>query len=119
MAERGPLSSTWLMLRKRPRLLTLSGLGLLAIIVAVHLQISGPSLAQGFDNLLVILAEAWPPDFSVLTKRASWANPPCSASRQKRARHAPCMVSSRVSSSVRWGQSPPATKSSWCRRCGV
>ncbi|MCH2348914.1 MAG: phosphonate ABC transporter, permease protein PhnE [Candidatus Poseidoniales archaeon] len=77
MAERGPLSSTWLMLRKRPRLLTLSGLGLLAIIVAVHLQISGPSLAQGFDNLLVILAEAWPPDFSVLTNRASWANPPC------------------------------------------
>ena len=57
MAERGPLSSTWLMLRKRPRLLTLSGLGLLAIIVAVHLQISGPSLAQGFDLSLIHISE--------------------------------------------------------------
>ena len=55
MAERGPLSSTWLMLRKRPRLLTLSGLGLLAIIVAVHLQISGPSLAREHDTCIVLV----------------------------------------------------------------
>ena len=77
MADRGPLSSTLLMLRKRPRLLAMLVSGLLAILVSIHLRITGPSLAQGFDNLLIILSEAWPPDFSVLTNRASWANPPC------------------------------------------
>lgn len=65
------------LLRKRPRILVMAGLAILAVLTAEHLQIGGPSLSRGWENLLIILSEAFPPDFSVLTNRASWANPAC------------------------------------------
>jgi len=53
---------------------------LFSILTIAHLQISISSIGEAATNLLVIWGEAWPPDFSVLTNRASWAHPPCESS---------------------------------------
>ena len=53
---------------------------LFSILAIAHLQISISRIGEAASNLLVIWGEAWPPDFSVLTNRASWAHPPCESS---------------------------------------
>ncbi len=64
-------------LRKRNHIIVVAVLAVLVILVTGHLGITGPNLARGWENLLIIAAESFPPDWSVLTERASWANPPC------------------------------------------
>ncbi|MFL2493441.1 MAG: PhnE/PtxC family ABC transporter permease [Candidatus Thalassarchaeum sp.] len=62
---------------KRPLIRVASALLILSIIVTSHLQITLSRLGKASSNLEVIAQEAWPPDFSVLTDRASWAYPTC------------------------------------------
>lgn len=71
------LSSLIQNVRKRPRLVALAVVAILAYLVSKHLEVTGPNLSRGLDNLLIIISEAFPPDFSILTNRASWSNPPC------------------------------------------
>ena len=62
---------------KRPMIRVALVLLGLSILVASHLRITLSRLGDASSNLRVITQEAWPPDFSVVTDRASWAYPPC------------------------------------------
>ncbi|MEC7706731.1 MAG: ABC transporter permease subunit [Candidatus Thermoplasmatota archaeon] len=62
---------------KRPLIRVALALLILSILVTSHLQITLSRLGKASSNLEVIAQEAWPPDFSVLTDRASWAYPAC------------------------------------------
>ncbi|MDP6562837.1 MAG: ABC transporter permease subunit [Candidatus Thalassarchaeum sp.] len=62
---------------KRPMIRVALVLLGLSVLVASHLRITLSRLGDASSNLRVITQEAWPPDFSVVTDRASWAYPPC------------------------------------------
>ena len=62
---------------KRPMIRVALVLSVLSVLVASHLRITLSRLGDASSNLRVITQEAWPPDFSVVTDRASWAYPPC------------------------------------------
>lgn len=62
---------------KRPMIRVTLVLSVLSVLVASHLRITLSRLGDASSNLRVITQEAWPPDFSVVTDRASWAYPPC------------------------------------------
>ncbi len=62
---------------RRPILRTILILAIFAVLAIFHLEINLSRLGDAASNLVVIAGEAWPPDFSILTKRASWAYPPC------------------------------------------
>ena len=62
---------------KRPMIRVALVLLVLSVLVASHLRITLSRLGDASSNLRVITQEAWPPDFSVVTDRASWAYPPC------------------------------------------
>ena len=62
---------------KRPMIRVALVLLVLSVLVASHLRITLSRLGDASSNLKVITQEAWPPDFSVVTDRASWAYPPC------------------------------------------
>ena len=62
---------------KRPMIRVALVLSVLSVLVASHLRITLSRLGDASSNLGVITQEAWPPDFSVVTDRASWAYPPC------------------------------------------
>ena len=62
---------------KRPMIRVALVLSVLSVLVASHLRIPLSRLGDASSNLRVITQEAWPPDFSVVTDRASWAYPPC------------------------------------------
>ena len=62
---------------KRPMIRVALVLSALSVLVASHLRITLSRLGDASSNLRVITQEAWPPDFSVVTDRASWAYPPC------------------------------------------
>ena len=62
---------------KRPMIRVALVLLPLSVLVASHLRITLSRLGDASSNLRVITQEAWPPDFSVVTDRASWAYPPC------------------------------------------
>ena len=62
---------------KRPMIRVALVLSVLSVLVASHLRITLSRLGDASSNLKVITQEAWPPDFSVVTDRASWAYPPC------------------------------------------
>ncbi len=62
---------------QRPILRSSLLLAIIAILSIYHLDISLIGLGDMFSNLLIITNDAWPPDFSVLSDRASWAYPPC------------------------------------------
>ena len=62
---------------KRPMIRVALVLSVLSVLVASHLRITLSRLGDASSNLRVITHEAWPPDFSVVTDRASWAYPPC------------------------------------------
>ena len=62
---------------KRPMIRVALVLSILSVLVASHLRITLSRLGDASSNLRVITQEAWPPDFSVVTDRASWAYPPC------------------------------------------
>ena len=62
---------------KRPMIRVALVLSVLSALVASHLRITLSRLGDASSNLRVITQEAWPPDFSVVTDRASWAYPPC------------------------------------------
>ena len=64
-------------LLKRPMIRVASVILILSSLIISHLQITLSRLGDASSNLKVITQEAWPPDFSVLTDRASWAYPPC------------------------------------------
>lgn len=62
---------------RRPILRTAIILAIFAVLAIFHLEVNLSRLGDAASNLVVIAGEAWPPDFSILTKRASWAYPPC------------------------------------------
>ena len=62
---------------RRPILRTAIILAIIAVLAIFHLEVNISRLGDAASNLVVIAGEAWPPDFSILTKRASWAYPPC------------------------------------------
>ena len=62
---------------RRPIMRTTIILVMFATFAIFHLEINLSRLGDAFSNLVVIAGEAWPPDFSILTNRASWAYPPC------------------------------------------
>ena len=62
---------------RRPILRTSIILAIFAVLAIFHLEVNLSRLGDAASNLVVIAGEAWPPDFSILTKRASWAYPPC------------------------------------------
>ena len=62
---------------RRPILRTAIILVIIAVLAIFHLEVNISRLGDAASNLVVIAGEAWPPDFSILTKRASWAYPPC------------------------------------------
>ena len=62
---------------RRPILRASLLLAIIAILAIFHLEISLIELGDVFSNLLIIANDSWPPDFSVLSDRASWAYPPC------------------------------------------
>ena len=64
-------------LLKRPMIRVALVILILSSLIISHLQITLSRLGDASSNLKVITQEAWPPDFSVLTDRASWAYPPC------------------------------------------
>ena len=64
--------------RAMPKLLLL--IATLSIISIFHLQITLANLGNALSNLSILGHETFPPDFSVVTKRASWAHPPCESS---------------------------------------
>ena len=53
---------------------------LVSILAILHLRITITNLGEASYNFVVLGREAWPPDFSVISKRASWAHPPCESS---------------------------------------
>ena len=53
---------------------------LVSILAILHLRITITNLGEASYNFVVLGREAWPPDFSVISKRASWAHPPCGSS---------------------------------------
>ena len=62
---------------RRPILRTGIILAIFAVLAIFHLEVNLSRLGDAASNLVVIAGEAWPPDFSILTERASWAYPPC------------------------------------------
>ncbi|RZP10331.1 MAG: ABC transporter permease subunit, partial [Candidatus Poseidoniales archaeon] len=62
---------------RRPILRTAIILAIFAVLAIFHLEVNLSRLGDAASNLVVIAGEAWPPDFSILTERASWAYPPC------------------------------------------
>ena len=58
---------------KRPRIIVYTLIALLAILVSNKLGISVENLGGAWDNAGVLWSEMFPPDFSVVTKRASWS----------------------------------------------
>jgi len=64
-------------LLKRPMIRVALVILILSSLIISHLEITLSRLGDASSNLKVITQEAWPPDFSVLTDRASWAYPPC------------------------------------------
>ncbi len=62
---------------KRPRVIVYSLIVLLAILVSNRLGISIDNLGDAWDNAGVLWSEMFPPDFSVVTKRASWSQTEC------------------------------------------
>lgn len=62
---------------KRPMIRVALFAIILSVMITSHLQITLSRLGNASSNLKVIAQEAWPPDFSVVTDRASWAYPPC------------------------------------------
>ena len=62
---------------KRPMIRVALFALILSVMITSHLQITLSRLGNASSNLKVIAQEAWPPDFSVVTDRASWAYPPC------------------------------------------
>lgn len=61
--------------RTMPKLLLF--IGVVSIISVLHLQITISNIGDAISNFSILGREAWPPDFTVVTKRASWAHPPC------------------------------------------
>ena len=62
---------------RRPILRTAIILAIIAVLAIFHLEVNISRLGDAASNLVVIAGEAWPPDFSILTKRESWGYPPC------------------------------------------
>jgi len=64
--------------RVMPKLLLF--IATVSIISIFHLQITFANLGGALSNLSILAHETFPPDFSVVTKRASWSHPPCESS---------------------------------------
>ncbi|MDP6889500.1 MAG: hypothetical protein QF454_05665, partial [Candidatus Thalassarchaeaceae archaeon] len=58
-------------LKKRPSLLVYIGIIILAIMISNKLGITIDNLGQAWENAGILWSEMFPPDFSVVTERAS------------------------------------------------
>ncbi len=65
------------LLKKRPSIIVYAGIIILAIIVSNNLGLNIQNLRGGWENATILWAEMFPPDFSVVTKRASWTQTEC------------------------------------------
>ena len=64
-------------LQKRPSLIVYSMITILAILVSNKLGLNIDNLGQAWGNATILWAEMFPPDFSVVTERASWTQTEC------------------------------------------
>ncbi|MEE2747871.1 MAG: phosphonate ABC transporter, permease protein PhnE [Candidatus Thermoplasmatota archaeon] len=67
----------WQHLKKRPRLLIYAGIFILAFMVSNKLGITVDNLGNAWENAGILWSEMFPPDFSVVTERASWSQTEC------------------------------------------
>ncbi len=65
------------MLKKRPSILVYIGIFFLSIIVSNKLGINLRNMQGAWDRAAILWSEMFPPDFSVVTKRASWTQTEC------------------------------------------
>ena len=65
------------LLKKRPSLIVYSGIAILAVLISNKLGITIDNLGQAWDNAGILWSEMFPPDFSVVTERASWTQTEC------------------------------------------
>ena len=65
------------LLKKRPSLIVYSGIVILAILISNKLGITIDNLGQAWGNAGILWSEMFPPDFSVVTERASWTQTEC------------------------------------------
>ena len=64
-------------LQKRPSIIVYSMIAILAILVSNKLGLNIDNLGQAWGNATILWAEMFPPDFSVVTERASWTQTEC------------------------------------------
>ena len=64
-------------LKNRPVIRSFFILILLALIAIRHLEINFADFSRASTNLTILVNEAFPPDFSVITDRAAWSKPQC------------------------------------------
>ncbi|MDE0708075.1 MAG: hypothetical protein OSB33_03910, partial [Candidatus Poseidoniales archaeon] len=64
-------------LQKRPSLIVYTGIVILAIMISNKLGITIDNLGQAWENAGILWSEMFPPDFSVVTDRASWSQTKC------------------------------------------
>jgi phosphonate transport system permease protein len=65
------------MLKKRPSILVYIGIFILAFIVSNKLGINLRNMQGAWDRAGILWSEMFPPDFSVVTRRASWTQTEC------------------------------------------
>ncbi len=64
-------------LKKRPSLIVYAGIAILAFLISNKLGLNLDNLGKAWDNAGILWSEMFPPDFSVVTKRASWTQTEC------------------------------------------
>ncbi|MDP6889681.1 MAG: ABC transporter permease subunit, partial [Candidatus Thalassarchaeaceae archaeon] len=64
-------------LKKRPSLIVYTGIIILAIMISNKLGITIDNIGQAWGNAGILWSEMFPPDFSVVTERASWSQTKC------------------------------------------
>ena len=64
-------------LKRRPSVLIYTFFAFLAVLISNKLGISIGNLNQAWVNAGVLWSEMFPPDFSVVTERASWTQTEC------------------------------------------
>jgi phosphonate transport system permease protein len=65
------------MLKKRPSILVYAGVFVLAFIVSNKLGINLRNMQGAWDRAGILWSEMFPPDFTVVTRRASWTQTEC------------------------------------------
>jgi len=65
------------LLKKRPSIIVYAGVFILALLISSHLGLNLYNLHGGWENATILWSEMFPPDFSVITERATWTQTDC------------------------------------------